>query len=107
MGYKLAPQPGLAAAPSAGVAYLAGQLVSSTPGAHTFAPSQDTYRDLDAQGQLTYQAVDVGADPPPQMPGTLRIGLTRTGASSIDSDVYLCSYSVPSGADPGDPFRAA
>lgn len=107
LGYKFSPQRGLAAAPSAGVAYIAGQLVTSTPGVHTFTADADTYRDLDAQGQLTYQAVDIGADPPPQMPGTLRVGLTRTGAASIDSDVYLCSYSVPSGADPGDPFRAA
>lgn len=106
-GYKLGPQRGLAAAPTPGVAYIAGQLVTSAPGVHTFDPSADTYRDLGSDGTLTYQAVDLGAPAPPQRPGTLRVGFTRTGADSIDADTYLCSFSVPSGADPGDPFRAA
>ena len=106
-GFKLAPQHHLTAAPSAGVAYIAGQLVSSTPGAHAFLPNADTYRDLALDGSIAYYAVDIGADEPPQMARTLRVGMTRTGSSSIDADSYLCSFSVPSGANPSDPFRAA
>ena len=47
------------------------------------------------------------AEPPPQRPGTLRIGLTRTDASNVVADALLCSYAVDSAVDPGDPFRAA
>lgn len=107
LGYKFAPQPGLTAIPSAGVAYVGGQLVSSSPGAHTFEDDADTYRDLYPDGRLAYSAVSIGADAPPVTPGTLRVGLTRTEGGAITGDSYLCSYSVPSGADPGDPFRAA
>ena len=106
-GYKLAPQQGLTAAPSPGAAYLHGQLVSSIPAAHSFAPSADTYRDLALDGRLIYSAVAVGEDPPPQPAQTLRVGLTRTSASAIESDVYLCCFSVPSQAESGDPFRVS
>lgn len=106
-GYRLAPQQGLTAAPTAGIAYFGGQLVQSTPGAHRFEPNADTYRDLSRSGALEYSAVDLGADPPPQRGGTLRLGFTRTSSTGIDADTLTCSYAVPSGADPGDPFRAA
>jgi hypothetical protein len=35
----------------------------------------------------------------------MRIGVTVTDQSRIIADQYLCDYVVPSGADPGDPFR--
>lgn len=104
VGYRFAPGPSLTAAPTAGVAYLSGQLVSSTPGAHTFAPEADTYRDLLPDGRLVYQDVPWDAEPPMQLPGSLRLGLTRTDAASIVADRYLCSYSVRSSANPDDPF---
>ena len=107
LGYRLAAAPGLVQAPTQGVAYVAGQLVTSTPGAHRFVPNKDTYRDLSPDGTLRYYAVDLGADEPPQLPGTLRIGLTRTDSANVVADSYLCSYAVDSGANPGDPFRAA
>lgn len=106
-GFQFGPQSSLVAAPSPGVAYIGGALVSSAPGAHTFEPDADTYRDLFPNGRLFYQAVSIGADPPPQPAGTLRLGITRTSASAIVADQLTCSYSVPSGANPGDPFRAA
>ncbi len=106
-GYRLAAAPGLVQAPTQGVAYIQGVLVTSTPGAHSFLPSADTYRDLSPDGTLNYYAVDHDAEPPPQRPGTLRIGLTRTDASNVVADALLCSYAVDSAADPGDPFRAA
>lgn len=106
-GYRLTPSPGLVQAPTQGVAYILGQLVTSTPGAHSFPPNMDTYRDLSPDGTLAYYAVDHDAEPPPQRPGTLRLGLTRTDASNVVADALLCSYAVDSAADPGDPFRAA
>ena len=102
-GLCFGPQHGLVAAPAAGIAYLSGQLVSSEPGAHSFVAEADTYRDLSPDGAISYTAVEVDSDPPPQRPGTLRVGVTRTTDTSIVSDAYLCSYSVPSSADPGDP----
>jgi phage gp37-like protein len=106
LGYRFAPRAGLTAAPAAGVAYLHGQLVQSAPGPHSFLPNADTYRDLYPSGVLLYQAVAIGADPPLQPPGTLRLGFTRTDDSRIVADTLTCSFAVPSGADPGDPFRA-
>lgn len=106
-GYKFSPQSGLVGIPTPGVAYIGGQLVTSSPGAHTFEADSQTYRDLLPSGQLVYQSVPIGADPPAQMPTSLRLDITTTSATSIVSDVLTCSYSVPSGADPGDPFRAA
>lgn len=106
-GYRFAPQVGLAAAPSAGVAYIGGALVSSAPGVHAFDAERDTYRDLFSDGHLFYQVVPINAEAPPQPAGTLRIGFTRTSTTGIIADTLTCSYSLPSGADPGDPFRAA
>lgn len=105
-GLKVAPTSGLTATPTAGLARVLGVLVAATPGSHTFPSDSDTYRDLALDGSLTYRSVDVGDMPPYQAPKTLRVGMTRTGATSIDRDVYLCSYAVPSGANPGDPFEA-
>lgn len=106
-GYRLAAAPGLVQAPTQGVAYIQGELVTSTPGAHSFLPDADTYRDLSPDGTLDYYAVDHDAEQPPQRPGTLRVGLTRTDSANIVADTVLCSYAVDSATDPGDPFRAA
>lgn len=106
-GYRFGPQRGLVAAPSPGVAYIGSALVASAPGAHTFAPNARTYRDLYPSGRILYQAVAPTAEPPPQPPTTLRLGFTDTSGSDIVSDTLTCSYSLPSGADPGEPFRAA
>lgn len=103
-GYRFAPGPGLTATPTAGVAYIAGQLISSAPGAHTFEPSSDTYRDLLLDGRLVYQAVPPDEDPPPQLPSSLRIGVTRTSDTNLVGDRLLCSYLVRSAANPDDPF---
>lgn len=106
-GYRFSPQIGLTAAPSPGVAYINGELVTSAPGAWTFEPNADTYRDLFPTGQIFYQPVENNTEAPVQPPGTLRLGFTVTDASSIIQDVLLCSFAVNSGANPTDPFKAA
>lgn len=106
-GYVIDPGATLSAAPVPGVAYVVGQVVSSSPGVHTFEPDADTYRDLATSGVLHYTAVAAGAEPPPQPRSTLRVGVTRTDATRVIADTLLCAYLVPSGANPGDPFRAA
>lgn len=106
-GYQFSPVAGLSGTPTSGLAYLAGQLIQSAPGAYLFPANADTYRDLGRDGALFYFSVPIGADAPPQRPNTLRIGVTRTDSTRIVADTVICSYSVPSGADPGDPFRAA
>lgn len=106
-GYSFGPQTGLNAAPSLGVAYIGGQLVTSQPGAHSFEPSAETYRYLRTDGTMLYIATALGQEKPPTPTNTMLIGVTSTDASNITHDSYLCNYSVPSGANPGDPFRAA
>lgn len=106
-GCAVSPGPGLTATVTAGVAYIGGQVVASPAGTRLFEADADTYRDLAPDGSLSFYAVEPDSDPPPQRPGTLRVGVTRTEGSSVVADRYLCSFSVPSGADPGDPFRAA
>jgi len=106
-GYGISPQPGLNAAPELGVAYIGGQLVTSQPGAHLFEPDADTYRFLRTDGTMFYVPTARGDERPPTPNGSMLIGVTSTDASNIAHDTYLCNYSVPSGANPGDPFRAA
>lgn len=106
-GLAVSPGPGLTATVTPGVAYIAGQVVSASAVARLFDADADTYRDLSPDGSLSFYAVETDSDPPPQMPNTLRVGLTRTDGTDVVADRYLCSSSVPSGANPGDPFRAA
>lgn len=106
-GYRFSPAAGLSHVPTQGAAYLAGQLVSSQPGAHLFEPNAETYRDLLPSGALVYSAVELGSDPPAQPLGSLRVGVTVTDGDSLVADNYLCSYLVRSSANPGDPFSAA
>lgn len=104
-GLRFVSAPGLTGTPSPGVAYVGGQLVISTPPPHTFPASSDSYRDLRPDGSLVYRSVPNGSEAPPVTQGAMRIGVTVTDQSRIIADQYLCDYVVPSGADPGDPFR--
>lgn len=97
-GYLVPPGPGLSRTFPTGIAFIGGVSLSSTPAAVTFAPSSDTYRDLKADGTFTYTAVAVGADPPEQPPGSLRVGRTRTGPADIEADDWLCSSSLAYGS---------
>lgn len=104
-GLRFAPAPGLTGTPSPGVSYVGGQLVISAPPPHTFPASSDSYRDLRPDGSLAYRSVPNGSEPPPVTSGAMRIGVTVTDQTRIVADSYLCDFVVPSGADPGDPFR--
>lgn len=92
-GYEVTPGPTLTATPSPGLALIAGSPVTSTPPAHTFGPGKDTYRDLAADGSISYSAVDPGHPAPAQAAGTLRLAVTATDATGITGDRWLCSYS--------------
>lgn len=102
-GYQITPASGLTGTPTAGIAKVSGSLVATTPAPHLFTASRDTYRDLRTTGELLYTAVEVDADPPDQEAGTLRIGMTRTDASSIVSDTLLCCFAI----DSGEAFQVA
>lgn len=93
-GYDVPPGPGLTRTPGPGIATVGGVVVSSTPAARTFTAQADTYRDLLPDGTLQYSEVPIG-DPPPAVPaGALRIARTRTDATSIVDDRWLCGSSV-------------
>ncbi len=99
-GYRIDYGNGLTATPSSGIAYIGGELVASSPGAHTFTPNKDTYRDLGLDGLLRYAEVEHDEDPPPQEKNTLRIAMSRTNATDIIYDGII----APSLEDYGDPF---
>jgi hypothetical protein len=102
-GYRITPSAGLSATPTAGVAYVQGQAVSSQPTSHLFPANSDTYRFLGRDGGLVYRPVPNGYDAPSQPPATLLIGKTITDASNVTLDVLLCDYLT----DSGEIFRAA
>lgn len=104
-GLRIQPQSGLSAAPVPGVAYFDGQPVSVSPGLHVFSANSDTYRDLLPNGTLIYLEADVGQPAPSQTPNSLRVGVTRTDATSIIADTLLCSYRLTSSPVTGDPFE--
>lgn len=93
---------GLSVAPTPGVAYVGGQIVSSQPGAHLFTASKWTYRFLSADGSLYYAETDPGKDAPTGPSGALLIGVTQTDATDIVFDALVCDYAT----DSGEPFRA-
>jgi len=93
---------GLVGTPSGGAAYVDGVAVESTPDPHLFTASRDTYRDLLPSGLLVYAEVAIDAQAPPVPDGALRIGCTRTDATDITADWFLC----PVLSDWGEPFRA-
>ena len=97
-GYFVVPGAGLVRAYDPGIAFIGGVALASTPAAATFAASRDTYRDLLPDGTFVYHTVAVGADPPPLTPGALRVGRTRTTATDIAADLWLCSSSLAYGS---------
>lgn len=102
LGGRIGTGAGLVAGMDPTVAYVGGSLVSIVPGPHLFTAATDTYRDLAADGTLTYAEVANGADPPPQASGTLRLGVTVTDGSNVIGDALLCGYAIPV----GEPFEA-
>ena len=102
-GYRLGWTTGLVGTPTPGLAYVNGTLVSSSPGAHVFTASKDTYRWLGTDGTLFYREVETGAPQPDGPSGALLVGVTLTDASGIVSDVLLCDWLN----DAGEAFRAS
>lgn len=103
-GYRLdyGTGTGLSVTPSAGVAYVGGQLVSSQPGAHLFTANKWTYRYLLTDGSLYYAETDPGKDAPSGPSGSLLIGVTQTDSSDVVFDAIVCDFAN----DSGEPFRA-
>jgi phage gp37-like protein len=106
-GLSVQPSGSLLAAPAAGVAYIGGTVLSLAPGMHLFAADKDTYRDLLPSGVFVYQDTEIGAPAPDQIPGALRVGVTRTSSTAIIGDSYLCSYRLTSAPVTGDPFKVS
>ena len=92
---------------ASGVAYIGGTVLSLAPGMHLFAADRDTYRDLLPSGVFVYQDTEIGAPAPDQIPGALRVGVTRTSSTAIIGDSYLCSYRLTSAPVTGDPFKVS
>lgn len=101
LGYQIFPSAGLSAAPTAGVAYLANQVVSSIPPPHTFTANMDTYRYLAPSGLMVYLEVAVDGPVPPVPAGHMLIGMTRTDGAGVINDALLCSYAM----DRGESYR--
>lgn len=97
-GYRLAVGPGFTRSYVLGLATVGGHAVATQPPAVTLGASKDTYRDLDADGVITYVAVDNGAAAPPVTDGCLRIARTVTDSAGIVSDDILCSSSFSFGS---------
>lgn len=66
-----------------------GTVVTYTAASHTFAANSATYRDMAADGTLTFVAVGVGSTEPAVTTGALRIGCTVTDSSSVLADYYM------------------
>lgn len=92
-GYYVLPVASLTATLASGVATIAGSAVASSPAAHTFTASRDTYCDLASDGSVTYTEVYRDAAAPAQADGTLRLGYVRTDGTAIVEFTRLCSYS--------------
>jgi len=74
-----------------GLAYVNGALVQAVPQTLTLPPLSDSYRDLLPTGAFVVQSVAAG-DPAPPLPArALRIGVTKTDATAVVSDEFLCS----------------
>ena len=93
-GYYVPLDPAsLTATMVSGVATIAGSAVASSPAAHTFTASRDTYVDLASDGSVTYIPVYTDHAAPSQTDGTLRLGVVRTNAAGVTGWLTLCSYS--------------
>lgn len=97
-GYRLAVGPGFTRSYVLGLATVGGHAVATQPPDVTLGASKDTYRDLDADGAITYVSVDHGADAPPVTEGCLRIARTVTDDVGIVADDFLCSTSFSFGS---------
>lgn len=74
-----------------GIAYISGALVQAVPQTLTLPALSDSYRDLLPTGAFVVQSVAAG-DPAPPLPAkALRVGVTKTDASAVISDQFLCS----------------
>ena len=92
-GYYVEPVASLTATMVSGVATVAGSAVASSPAAHTFTASRDTYCDLASDGSVTYSEVYTDHAAPSQTDSTLRLGVARTDDTGVVSWRALCSYS--------------
>ena len=92
-GYYVEPVASLTATMVSGVATIAGSAVASSPAAHTFTASRDTYCDLASDGSVTYSEVYTDHAAPSQTDSTLRLGVARTDDTGVVSWRALCSYS--------------
>lgn len=77
----------------AGTSSAVYRVVVNSVGSHTFAASQDTYVDIDYNGNITYVPVANGAYPPTITANALRVALVISGASAITS---VSSFSMQS-----------
>lgn len=91
-GLFVDPGPGLARTVPAGLAVIDGAPVASAGGPVTLPAGRDIYRDLLPDGTLVYTDVAVSAPAPAVPAGALRIAYSRTSATDVDCDVWLCSY---------------
>lgn len=82
---------GLATAISAGAAKIGGAPVAYAGESRTFNALRWTYRDLKADGSMTFTETTIGAVPPPVASGALRVGRTETDAGSVIADGFLAS----------------
>ncbi len=89
--------PGLSRILDETVAVVAGVPVAVAAENITFAASSDTYRDLDNAGVWHFAVVAAGVTPALPVAGRMRVGVTRTDVSGVESDSALCSFSVPYG----------
>lgn len=96
-GLFVEPGPGLSRTVPAGQAVIAGVVVVAPGGPVTLPPDSDVYRDLLPDGSLVYTAV--AYDQPAALPaGALRIAVSRTSASDIESDTWLAGHAFELGS---------
>lgn len=88
-GIEVIVDTGLTQMITIGSAFVAGTEVSYAGASHLFTANSDTYRDLKPNGTLQFVVVDVGAEEPAVTATALRIGVTRTDATSVVSDRYI------------------
>lgn len=92
---------GLSKTVAAGSAYIDGALVTYAGELHTFDAESDTYRDLNPDGTMTFQAVTPGGDEPPLAAGAMRVGVTTTDDSNVNDDTFLAMTA----GDYGNPIQ--
>lgn len=89
-GCVWSPVTGLVGTMSSGVVYVGPSgLINRAPingvGSHTFTASQDTYIDIDYNGNINYQGVSNGASAPSLTANSVRVAKVVTGASTIST----------------------